>query len=71
MPYLRALYRAEKKGLLILLSRTQGEPSRSVQQKQEQIFPKHVKNIIRFPVHRRIICKGNPNICRSKDFTFW
>ena len=44
------MYRGEKKGWSILLSRTQAKPDRTVKEEQEEISRNHVPTIILFPV---------------------
>ena len=50
----RLLYRGGNKGLLVLLSRTQAGPGRTVKQEQEEISRNHVLAFIPGPVHYKI-----------------
>ena len=61
------MYRAEKKSLQILLSRTQAGPGRKVKQEQEEISRNHVPRLFLGSVHYLAFCFPGPLTCAEEN----
>ena len=64
------MYRAEKKSLQILLSRTEAGPGRTVKQEQEEISRNHVQTFIYLSVESQKSAKTK-NLSITHSYELW